>query len=81
MRSCWQDKTFARHGNDWSEEEKRLLVESLAAGMTIREVAAKLQRSQTAVHSKAVVMGLGSKRTRRASPRDQSRRSASFFLS
>ena len=81
MHSGWQPATFTRHGQNWTEEETQLLCEQLSAGMTIREVAQHLERSQTAVHSKAVLMGLVAKRIRRSGPRNPNRRSANFFLS
>jgi len=81
MHSGWQLSAFARHGHDWTTEEEALLTSQIQSGMSIPEVSKLLQRSQTAVHSKALQLGVVKKRKRRSGPRAANHRSANFFLS
>jgi hypothetical protein len=73
---------LTRHRQSWTLDEDRLLAQELARGATLREVAQALERSQTAIHSRAIKMGLLAKRARlEVKPRNHRRRSAGFFLS
>jgi hypothetical protein len=73
---------LTRHRQNWTLDEDRLLAQELARGASVREVAQALERSQTAIHARAIKMGLLVKRARsEVRPRIHRRRSASFFLS
>jgi hypothetical protein len=68
-------------GEPWTVEEEMLVASSLAGGMTIAEVAKLVGRSQSAVHCKALNIGV-KQRTRSAKrPRAQRRPVADLFLS
>lgn len=72
----------SRRGEPWTAEEYKLLASSLAAGLSIAEVAGLIGRSQSAVHTKALNFDLVPKRPRQQRlPRNNGRRSADFFLS
>jgi hypothetical protein len=54
-----------KHGKPWSQEEVALLKEHYRKGTVHREIAAKLKRTLVAVESKAMELGLSSRRKKK----------------
>jgi hypothetical protein len=56
---------LTRHGQPWSKKEIALLKEHYRKGTLHRIIAAKLNRTLVAVESKAMELGLSSKRRKK----------------